>query len=179
MKNQKRKNELVPYVAVDGIMTFTDSAIMSLYDKMAEDGTHEIVFYAGHITDRESFLRYMKRPDVMMYVLIQEGDHIGFTWLDCIEDRTAYNHFCLFSPYWGKTVEIGTRALNLLMNMQNKDGYVFDLFKGTVPVWNTHAVDFALKCGGKKLGILPKAVWNAAKNESEDAVFIYYTRSET
>jgi hypothetical protein len=169
---------LVPYIAVDGIMTFPDSAIMSLYDRMVEDRTHEVVFYAGHITDREFFLRYMKRPGVMLFALVMNKDHIGFTWLDGIEDRTAYLHFCLFSEYWGDTVEIGTYALNLLMNMQGKDGYVFDLFKGIVPVWNAHAVDFAVKCGGKKLGVLPNAVWNAAKNKSEDAVFIYYTRSE-
>jgi hypothetical protein len=178
MKNQKPKVSLVPYIQVDGIMTFTDSAIMSLYDKMVEDGTHDIVFYAGHITDRESFLRYMKRPDVMLFVLVTDKKYIGFTWLDNIEDRTAYNHFCLFSQCCCK-VEIGAYASNLMMNMKNNNGYVFDLIKGIVPVWNTSAIDFALKCGGKKLGILPKAVWNAAKNKSEDAVFIYCTRSET
>jgi hypothetical protein len=170
--------KIIPYVAIDGIMTFTDTSILSLYDRMVKDGTHEIVFYAGHITGRESFLKYMKRPSVMLFVLIRNKDHIGFTWLDGIEDRAAYNHFCLFSEYWGDTVEIGTYALNLLMNMQGRDGYVFDLFKGTVPVWNTHAVDFAVKCGGQTLGVLPNAVWNAAKNKSEDAVFIYYTRRE-
>jgi hypothetical protein len=77
--------KIIPYVAIDGIMTFTDTSILSLYDRMVKDGTHEIVFYAGHITGRESFLKYMKRPSVMLFVLIRNKDHIGFTWLDGIE----------------------------------------------------------------------------------------------
>jgi hypothetical protein len=167
---------IVSYSPQDGIMPFPDSFITNLYSRMVEDGTRDIVFYAGHIDSPEAFLRYMKRPDVWLYVFLVGDEVAGFTWLDGMEDRSCFNHFCVFKEFWGDTICLGKTVLNRLMNM-NKDGvYAFDLFKGLVPAWNTHAIEFAIKCGGKKLGLLPKAVWNAEKQRSEDAVFIYYTR---
>jgi len=169
--------KIIPYCKQDGIRTFRDSDVMGFYDRMEKDGTHKIVFYAGHINSRESFLRYMKDPGTLLYVLIIDNDIVGVTWLDGIEDKSAFDHFCIFSEFWGQdTVALGKTVLKMLTCTQYEGEYVFDLFKGMVPAWNQRAVDFAVACGGVNLGVVPNGIWNEGKKKSEDAVFIYYTR---
>ena len=171
------KFDILTYGQRDGSRTLRDSFIMDLYDRMVNDGSDKTVFYAGHIDSRESFLKYIKNPSLAFYVLTVDGEVVGMTWLDHIEDKKAYNHFCVFSEFWGKdTVKLGRATLGRLINMQYGGQYVFDLFTGIVPVWNTLAIDFAVACGGKNLGIVPCGIWNAKKQKSESAAFIYYTR---
>lgn len=168
---------IIPYVAVDGIMSFPNSRVMGFYDQMAKDGSAEDVFLTGDIRSREDFLRYMQRPGVMLYVLAIGQDLVGVVWLDGIENKSAYMHFCAFSTIWGKVESVGKETIRRLINLHIKDGeYAFDLFKGQVPSSNTRAINFAKRCGGKILGEIPQCLWNANKNKSESATFIYYTR---
>ncbi len=169
--------KIFPYTKRDGIRTMRDSDILGLYDQMVEDGSAELVFYAGHIKNRDDFLKYMKAPGVYLYILEVNKDVVGVTWLDKIEDKTAFNHFCVFSNFWGKnTAGLGRVTLKKLINIGDVHGFVFDVFKGTVPVWNKRAIEFAQACGGMNLGVVPNGIWNAGKHKSEDAAFIYYTR---
>ncbi len=169
--------KVFPYTKRDGIRTKRDSDILDLYDRMVTDGSAGIVFYAGHVKTREDFLRYMKDPGVHLYVLEVDDEIVGMTWLDKIENKSAFNHFCVFSNFWGKdTVALGKASLQKLINMGDEDGFVFDVFKGAVPAWNKRAIEFAQACGGVNLGVIPYGIWDAAKEQSVDAVVIYYTR---
>jgi hypothetical protein len=168
---------LIPYIEVDGIRTLTDSQVMGLYDRMEKDGSHRAVFSTGDIKNRNDFLRYMKQRGVLLHVIHVGKETAGINWLDNFDRKTAFMHFCVFSEFWGDTEFIGRQTLQQLIHMKGADGdFVFDLFKGLVPVWNTRAIDFSLECGGVNLGTVPKAVWNHEKGASEDAAFIYFTR---
>lgn len=170
--------KIFPYTKVDGMRTKRDSEIMALFDQMVLDGTASIVFFAGHIKTREDFLKYMKDPGVHLYILAVGDETVGVTWLDNIVDKSALNHFCGFSNYWGVegSEAIGKAALGKLINMRDETGYIFDVFTGCIPAWNTRAIEYARACGGVSLGVIPCGIWDSAKGQSVDAVVIYYTR---
>ena len=169
--------KIFPYTKKDGLRTRTDSGIMALYDQMATDGSAGIVFSEGHIDSRESFLKYMKAPGTYLFVLKVDDEIVGVTWLDEIKDKTAFNHFCVFSNFWGKdTVALGKTTLQKLIHIGDEAGYVFEVFLGKVPAWNKRAVEFAQACGGVNLGVIPYGIKDAAKEQNIDAVLIYYTR---
>mgnify|MGYP000235863611 CR=1 FL=1 len=171
--------KIIPYVAIDGIMSLPDSRVMALYDRMVEDGSHTVVFASGDIQNKFEFLEYMKRRGVLLYVLKVDGILAGVTWLDSLEKKTGFMHYCMFSNVWGRSDEIMREVVHQMIHMKDTRGeYIFDLFKGLVPAWNKRAVDFSVRCGGKILGTLPHAVWNYEQGKSEDAVFIYYTRGK-
>lgn len=171
--------KLIPYTETDGIRTFTDTHIKKLFSRTVEDGLDKIVFYDGSIRTEEQFLRAMKYGDSMFFCVSVDNEIIGYTWLNRFENHTARLHFCVFQEHWGDSEELGRATLDKLMYMKDrKDRYLFDLFTGYVPAWNKRAIQFSLKCGGKTYGTIPDAIWNGETQRSEDAVFIYYTRSE-
>ncbi|MCG8616353.1 MAG: hypothetical protein MI802_09070, partial [Desulfobacterales bacterium] len=94
--------------------------------------------------------------------------------------RTARLHYCVFNDYHGKALDIGRYVLDKLLHMARykDEGYIIDLLIGYVPAWNEKAINFSLKCGGKTNGTVPMAIWNDRTQQSEDAVFIFYTREE-
>lgn len=169
--------KIFPYYENDGMRTFRDSDIMALYDRMVQDNTAGAVFSTGDIKNRVDFLRYMKDPGTLLYVLEVDGEVVAVTWLDRREHKSAFNHFCVFSSFWGKdTIGLGKAALTQLINMADQNGYVFDVFLGMVPASNERAIAFAQACGGVNLGTIPYGVYDAAQGCQVDAVSIYYTR---
>lgn len=168
--------KIIPYCEVDGIRTYKDSEILGLYDKIKESGRAGVVFYDGGIKDREGFLSYMKHGDNSVYIVEEDGEIIGLSWLNMFRHKTAYLHFC-FTCEWGKAVEAAKIGLAALITMRDAGGrYLFDMFMGAPPLFNKHAIAFVKACGGKSLGVLPNAVWIADRNKSEDAELIYFTR---
>lgn len=166
-----------PYTEIDGIRTYSDSEIKELFERTVRDGLDRIVFYEGTVQTAEQFLNIMKSGSVLFYALMSDGEIIGYTWLNRFENHTARMHFCVFQEYWGKTLDIGKFVLDKIMHMKDLEGnYIWDLLTGFVPAWNKRAINFALKCGGQSHGKIPNAIWNQEKQQSEDAVFIYYTR---
>jgi len=171
------KFTLLPYTERDGIRTVPDSDIKRLYDRTVSDGTNKIVFYEGTITTADQFLMMAKSANTLFYIGLRGTETIGYAWLNRFENRTAHFHFCGFKKYWGQNEEIGKYVLPTILGWTNKeDRYLFDLLIGFIPAWNEVAIAFSKKCGGKSAGVIPNAIWNGEKQESEDAVFIYYTR---
>ena len=170
------KFQLFPYTEIDGIKTASDSVVRNLFKRTMADGLDKIVFYEGGIQTEDEFLS-MAKGNVLFYFLMDDNKAIGYMWLNRFENHTARQHYCVFKEYWGHTIDIGKFTLRTLLNMKDKDdNFVFDLLTGFVPAWNKKAISFSLKCGGKSLGTVPNAIWNCDKQQSEDAVFIYYTR---
>ena len=167
--------KIIPYCEVDGCRTFRDAEIMEIYDRIEADGKTNRVFSDGSIDSREGFLRSMKHGDNMLFVIIEDDQVVGITWLNRFRYRTAHCHFCFLCP-WSKAVVAGKQVLATLMGRRDSTGrYLYDLFQGVIPVKNKTAITFARAVGGKSLGLLPCAVWNRDA-VSEDAEFIYFTR---
>lgn len=173
------KISLLPYAEIDGVWNIPDPVMKRFFDKSVEDGSNEIVFYEGTISDSDQFLAAMKQEGVLFYAVMEDGYPVGYTWLNRFENHTARNHFCGFKEIWGRAVEVGSEAISQLIRMQDKDGnYLFDLFTGFIPEWNVFAIKFMFECGAKSAGIIPQAIWNNEKKKSENAIFFYYTRCE-
>ena len=171
--------DLLPYTLVDGIPTMRDSEIMGFYDRMVKDGTADIVMYDDTVTDRESFLLSMISRGTFFYAIKLKQEVVGLVWLNRIEKKKAYLHFCAFSNIWGKqTKEIGKVVTEKLIRTKNNGEYLFDIFIGFVPDSNPWAVDYMVQCGCIAACTIPNICWNRTKQESEPGTLIYYIREE-
>lgn len=171
------KYKLLPYIEIDGIRTFRDSEIMNLFSKTEKDGLIPVVFYEGTVQTPLDFLRMAKAQGTLFYVLTIGECHVGYVWLNRPENRTIRLHFCVLREFWCESVSLGKYVLDKLSNMKTKTGeYIFDLFVGWIPEWNTRASRFANACGWKSFGPVPNAIFNIKNGKSEPAFFYYYTR---
>ena len=170
--------QMILYAERDGIRTASNSDIKLLFRRTVADGLDKIVFYEGTIRTEDDFLR-MARGDVLFYILMDGVKTVGYMWLNRFENHTARQHYCVFKEYWGRSLDIGKWVLHEILHKKDNAGnYIFDLLTGFVPVWNQKAINFSLKCGGKTYGVIPNSIFNGETMQSEDAVFIYYTRGQ-
>jgi len=164
-----------PYMIVDGIPTFPDSVIKSFWDQMEVDGTIETVFCDGKINTREQWLANVKSGGTVFCIAIRDGDPVGLGWINRMEKKKAWGHFCLFSNGWGLGSEqIGKAMLNFFFGLDN--GKAFDIFMGMLPTSNQAAVAYLVKCGANIIGKVRNGLWNEHKGESESATLIYFER---
>lgn len=162
---------LLAYDAVDGIPTFSDSAIMHLFDRMEQEGLVDTVFYSGTVRDRLAFLGMMKGMN-RLYVIELRGELAGFCWLNGFNHRRANFHFCFFSNLRGElAVEVGRWAFETLLNLPDTEGRPLD-------VENVPAMKWCAAMGLEQLGILPSAIWNARKGQSVSAAFWFAERGK-
>jgi len=172
---------LIPYMHIDGVPTFKDSAIMEMFDRMEQDGTLGLVFFDGSIKTREDFLLMMRQPRVQLYGVYLKDEYtpMGFIWLDQFKHRTAHGHFCAFSSHWGDAYKIGHECLVRLVQLKDDKGeYVLDAIYGLTPVDNELAIKATTAAGLRIAGTLPYAFWSEEDNKSHHAVMTYFTRDE-
>jgi len=170
--------DIIPYTKVDGIRTFKDSYVRSLYDRVLAEG-YSNVFRDGSIRDSQEFLISMQRDDCILYVIFYDDKLAAIAWVNRFEQRTARYHFCIFkSIKTEEKIACGTQALKELINQKTTDGsFLFDAFIGYLPSDNKLALSYVLACGAKSAGVVPNLVWNHAIGKSEPGHIIYYVRS--
>ena len=168
--------QISAYIKIDGQRNFKDSEIMSLYDRMAEEGTVNTVFQDGLVTCREDFLREMKTVN-RLHIVFDGKEPVAVVWLNRFEGRTARLHFCFFKKIWGvKSVEIGRFICSELLNYQYENEFIYDALIGRIPASNTLAIRFFEKVGVKFVGELPEGHWNDRTKKSEPCFVVYINR---
>lgn len=168
---------LMPYIMIDGVPTFTNSFIKSLYRRMEKDKSATTVFLDGSVKDEDQFLDMMMYLDNALWILNVEKEIGGVVWLNNFEKKRAWFHFCFFSNIWGKnTVEIGKECISTLLGLKKGDEYEFDLLTGIVPERNEKALKWCSKMNFKILGRLPSGVWNDELQQSEAGIIYYVER---
>ena len=157
------KTTLLPYTAIDGISTFSDTAIRSLFVRMQDEDLVERVFYDGETRTPEDFLRMMKFGINRLFVIRTEDGIGGVCWLNNFDHRRAEFHFCFFSNLRGQdAVDVGKQAVIELLYLEDGSGNpLFDLLFGMTETSNIPAVKWCEAMGFETMGILPSAVWNA------------------
>ena len=170
--------KLLPYTAIDGIPTFTDSFIKWLYARMQEEDSAGCVFLDGSVKTADEFLRLMKFGTVRLYVVECAGEISGVVWLNNFQSRSAEFHFCFFSSLRGKeAVAAGKEIVKELLEQTNIDGLpVFDILTGITPVTNKAAIRWGRRMGFETLGILPSAIFDAEQGESVPGQVFYVQR---
>lgn len=176
----KEQISIIPYRQVDGIWTFKDSYICSLYEQMEHDGTDKTVFINGSVQDRHDFLQMMKR-NISYVVLLDKDPNIiaSCAWLTRLQHNWAQFNFTFFSDFWGRntSIPIGKYVLKQLIHLtDNRGQYVFDAFLGITPTRLSLACRYAYKMNFQKIGIMPNGIWNDREEQSEEALFTYFTR---
>lgn len=170
--------EVAPYCEVDGIRTFTDTFIAGIYARMIDDGVADLVFYDGSVRSPKAFVDLLKGS--VSYVIFLHELPAGVAWINRLQSRWGQFNFCCFSHVWGRdSVAVGRYAVKTLIHQQDNQGtYIWDAFLGIMPVCNTYACGYVLKCGGKKIGVLPNGCWFADEKISKDALLVSYTRED-
>jgi len=164
--------EIMPYVKFDGIPTFRDSDIKSLYETMEKDGTASIVFFDDGIKSSHDFLEFMNTPGIMLFVARKDNVPIGCGWLSHFENRTARAHFCVFKDGWGEgSVIIGRKMVEGAMEAFSD----IDMLIGMLPTINTKAIDFAIRCGAQLVGEFPFGTIDGFGNSYPTSI-LYYVR---
>lgn len=159
-----------PFIYIDGVPTMRDSDLVTLFDKMLRDKTDTILFYDGRILNHIDFIKFMKSPDNMLYVVLEDEEPIACGWFNNLKNETAEAHFCLFAEAWDKSVEVGKLLIEKAMATAE-----LQMLVGYVPEFNQMALDFAKKCGAVELGKLP---YGAIDREGTlyPMIIVYYAR---
>ena len=159
-----------PFIYVDGIPTMRDSELWGLFDKMLRDETESEVFYDSRISNHIDFIKFMKSPKNMLYVVLEDDDPIAFGWLNNLKNETAEAHFCLFSEAWKWSVEVGKLLIEKALATSE-----LKMLVGYIPEFNQMALDFARKCGAIKLGTLPYGAVDRT-GTLHPMIIVYYER---
>lgn len=171
--------DVIPYIEIDGIRTFPDSDILSIYDRIIDEGK-EYIFKDGTILSRVMFLEIMKDGRTALYIIYYEEKLLGIIWLNRFEGRLARVHWCIFDGFSAKQkIQAGRYASEQIMEMKDAKGnYVFDLLLGYMPTTNNKAIQFTCLCGGIIGGTIPNLIWDSKEGKSEPGVISYYSRDE-
>jgi hypothetical protein len=173
-----KEYRLLPYTAIDGIPTFTDSFIRGLFERMDGEGLAERVFYDGAVTNPDAFLAMMKHGMNRLFVIEFRGEIAGCCWLNNFASRRGEFHFCFFDNLRGQdAVGVGRDVVCDLLYMEDSAGNpIFDLLFGMTEVANKPAEFWCRKMGFEYLGIIPSVLWNANLKKSVPAHFWYVER---
>jgi hypothetical protein len=171
-------HKLLSYTAIDGIVSFKDSFIRGLFERMQDEDLVDRVFYDGYTNSTDEFLKMMKFGSNRLFVIEFNGNIEGFCWLNNFSSRRGEFHFCFFSGLRGKdAVDVGKAVVTELLYMEDSSGNpIFDLLFGMTETENIPAGRWCVAMGFETLGILPSAVWNAKLQRSVPTHFWYAER---
>lgn len=179
LKHAENEWELIPYTAIDGIPTISDSFIMGLFERMEDEGLVCKVFIEGAIKNKKDFLYLMKFRDSRLFVLIKEGVAGGFYWLNHFGARSAEFHFCLFSVIYGKEfIKLSKKSVCMILEMKQGENHLYDMLFGIIPELNILAREWAGKMGFESLGLMPCAVFDANRGYSISGEYFYVERGK-
>ena len=164
----KNNIEFIPYVEVDGIRTFKDSFIASLYNRIVKEGNGHI-FNDGQIQTDLAFLHAMKYNS-QLYLVYFDNDLIGMCWLNRIERHNARVHWCGFNTGSPRKLVLAGRKF-----LKDISKY-YDVIIGYTPKSNLEAVRYSMMCGMKYAAEVPKLCWNYKTGKSETGIISYYVR---
>jgi len=162
--------KIMPYIEIDGIRLLRNSEVLSCFERMAQDGTAESVFYDQGIQTPQEFLSFVK-TDVDLFLYFEYlGQPAGIAWFQQIASGVAQGHFCLFSSMWGQPeiVEIGKQVVQYAFK-------VYHLIIGFIPRWNVRAIHYMEELGADRVAVLPSFA-KSGELAPDEVVMISFTR---
>lgn len=171
--------KIIPYMAIDGIPTFTNSEIMGIYDQMVSEGTEKKVFLDGLVTSRETFLNEIQSQDTLNFIVTNDGVRCALARITHFRQYTAHCHVLKLGDFKGQDVVASAKfTMKKLMHLKIGNRYMVDVLYGLVPITNIPMLSLAKAMGMISIGIIPMAVYDYWESKSLDGVFMYCTRSE-
>jgi len=166
------KVHLVPYTEINGIRTFSDTFILSILERMYDEGTYFTYFFGEPDYNPQRILQQLKyEQKAMSYILIYDDDLVGVIALDKLQFHHAFGHCFMFKKWWGtqELVDITKTAVNTLLEM-------YAVIAGIPPVINKHGINFLRKLGFKEQCTIPNYYTNVDGEFVDGAMFTIVRR---
>ena len=171
------KYQHIPYRLVDGIPTFKDSDFEYLYMKLRSHGLLGRVFFDGTMQTVEEFIAFMKSGSNMVFVILrkEDGEPVGFWWLNNISWTHAWVHFTAFREIWGTPypVVLGKEAMSICLNDLG-----FSVIMGMTPTNNKLALKYIKEVGLKPVAEIPGLLWDGKKQRSMAGLISKITKKD-
>ena len=166
---------IVPYITVDGVPTFKDSELLSLYNQMVLDGFVNLMFITEPHMNAGRFLQIAKSSDVLFHVCMNEDTPVSVLWLNRFEGRSARMHFCIFKKWRHDADLIMQTYIQNIASIKDENGVpVFNRYVGYIPSINKPEIDCALRNGCRMCGEIPDYFWDYKKGKPLDATVVYF-----
>jgi len=148
--------EMVPYTEINGARTFSDLFLAQIFTRMAEQNLVAAIFSGILMRNASDFIQLMKTPSNIPVFVMDDGECIGFAWLNGIGRNHAYGHFCYFKNDKFSSIDFGKKVIDYWFSLSGQQGAVLDVILGAVPSFNEKASHYVQKLGFKRLGEIPK-----------------------
>lgn len=171
---------LVPYVQVDGAYSLSDTKMGVIWDEMAKEGLHKMVFYSGDIKSRTAFVEAMKRKSNVVHTIWDKDTQrpLMIAWLNGWQRNSAFAHFCILPDGWGNhSVGLGRMSLDHWFGFARDGGEpLLDVIIGKTPATNRAATIYLRRVGMTVLGEIPYMDFDEYAGRKVGCVFSYATR---
>lgn len=162
----------------------SDRQLMGFFGQLKASGRDGITFYNIAPMDERAFARWVRSPDVHLWIVLFNSEPCGMVWLTEQQGKTAKIHFATLPQGARRTkdklpvvVGFGLYALASVLHAQDADAaYLLDRCYGVTPLFNREAVKFIHRLGAMDLAVLPGACWNWTTEENADGLLTLYTR---
>jgi len=163
---------LIPIAFLDKEQQWSvsDEYLEGLWDRLVDEGQHEVIFMEQEIVSAEEFGGYMKASHNFPVIgLLVSGDDNGgsvtpfhepafIAWMNTVGKNNALCHFLLFST---KTkynkVQAGKDVLDYWFSFMRLDGLpLFEVLLGKTPSRLVSAIKFIKRLGFTVIGEIPK-----------------------
>ena len=137
----------------DCLDTLTPERLSRIWDVLEDEGRTPWLFYDGLTASREDYITFMCDPQVYAYAVY---DHDGETLLatyfvNNFMGDAAMMHYCFFMAGQNRRYEIGIDTCNFLLRNSGISALI-----GLTPKPFRHAWRYALRCGFRVLGVIPR-----------------------
>ena len=170
------------YNRLGGLWNIPDDIIEGLFIRMKDEGKDSFSFPGdGEPETSEQFRKVFQFGIESLYlVYTDDGEVMGFVWLNRFEHKLARIHFCSFDGF-GLDEKIGAAEYvsDYVLGLKDGDGYIFDVLEGRIASGNRAAQMLVSAAGFIKTGFVPHGSFSMAKGISEDAVIYCKTRKTT
>lgn len=165
-------------IYLDGKLPFVPGLLGAVHARIRAEGLLSRLFYDGTATTPDAFTELILRPGTLPFAVMADRDMAAFVWCQATQPRTARAHFVVFRRFWGRETRLALsrRVFRYLLTRRDAEGHLFDCLYGVTPEDNPLAWKAALQCGWRKVGVIPRFVWLAARGETVGGVITAVTR---
>jgi len=172
--------DILPFMYIDGVPTFTDSEIMALYDQMETEGFANDVFGQGDANNRDEFLDLVKSKHNIFHAGFsrEDGSCLGMFWVNRFEMKTARMHFFIFKAARCFSDQLIKSAAEHIYSLEDNGEPLFTMLVGVVKSTMVHVINYICRNGGVVVGEIPDYYWDALSSKPTAATIVYYPRNE-
>lgn len=163
--------EVIPYIEINGTRSFPDTFMVSLFNRMKEDGNLEKTFIHGFPNTQYEFLLWAKNPLNKLFVALENKDPIILAWITDTIGKRGTVHFSSFNGIFArKKIRAAQKILQLLFKH-------YLVLIGLIPAAYEDTKHFSKMLGFKEVGEIPNFVY-FFRREAHEPVSVQYITKE-